>query len=351
MIAATAISADALCDDFGLDRPGVAQLHEELTLLMLKHGLLVFSSDDAKRAAIAQLVELSASHPDAAKYWDVVLSNGRWMIADPPAPPPLEDVFDITELSEWKGLIEVAFMERVRAGLLGCPDDVVSHIDPASGIEVASFTALWSTEVFRALRSASERRAISVGTAREVIAERFEPLIDIAERITILDQWMGRGLAAHFRGNDRNTRSYLNSGPQELEWLLEKIDGRGEGVTVTLFTTHDPPGNAAAYTRNEIITALRTVATSPALRHGGITKLQAVVAPQTRRRQRFPHDRHIRFGEHGAFDLSAGLDRLRFDVTRDAWRLSYMWTSDDIQSAKRAENDARSMVPSVTALC
>jgi len=337
VIAPVAVSNDALVEDLDGDRKGLVQTHEELARLLMAHGELVHASTADRDAFIRAVRRLMVVAPDAAKYWEEVLAHGRWGTVDGEQTLPLSEVFDLKDLqNQWRDFIDVAFMERTRAELLGCPLGQAAWRDAESGIEIAHCGANWETPTFRLLRELADEQTISGGTERDSIAKRrFIPLIAGSRHIAILDQWLGNGLAKqHLAAKAKSTPT-----PQELQWLLGLIDKHSNQTTVSIFTACEHSATAGEPSSKEIVAAF-TDLWERLPKGGGVTALRLFLG---RGGSKFPHDRHIRFDATAGFALSAGFDRLRSERTRanTRWRLTYFWRPDQVRGLIDDEDKAR----------
>lgn len=355
MIAAVALSNEALVERLDDAPESLAQTHAEFTRLLMAHGILVHADASDRESFIAAIKELGKRAPDAGKHWEAVVTDGRWCTAREPAPEPVDTMEKLTAFRmQWGRLLDIAFMEQTRAELFGCPSDEMAWREPETGVEIARLGANWHTQTFDQLRRLADRHTIGPGTDRDTLAkERFQPLFIRSKRFTIVDQWLGRGVAQHHFG-DRGASAWLNEGPHELEWLLRLVDQHADGATVSVLTTYDDGRDAGSVTREDVVAAFADVWKRTPLT-GGLDRLQLFVGPRQagfgKARQRFPHDRHIRFDVGVGFGLSAGFDRLRFARLDNAetWRLTYLWKPEDIRGLIEDENCARRLAGEVQA--
>jgi hypothetical protein len=264
---------------------------------------------------------------------------------EPPPPEPLEAIEAIEALrAGWSNYIEAAFMEPERAELLGCPASQLSWVDAESGIEVAHCNAQWQTQTFERLRDLDERHIIRTGTDRDELAmQRFNPLLDGAKRITVLDQWAGRHVA-HHHTKDREGTPWLASANHELEWLLSLGDRYADAATFSLFTAYDVSMSGDSVNEKDVRDAFEDL-WERTHEHGGLARFQLFLGPRRKTisggRRKFPHDRHIRFDAGPGFILSTSLDCLRFQTTADEWKLVYVWSPADLAGLRADENTAR----------
>jgi hypothetical protein len=245
----------------------------------------------------------------------------------------IERIENMAELrSNWTGYVAGALVEEVRALELNCPCDGQSaELDAESGIEVALCFQGWQTSLFRRLRRLADNPAIPVGTDRDrLAAERLVPLIKRAERIAVLDRYIGVNLH-----KELGLRQGAGA-TQETEWLLTLIGAHAQNAEVRVFTAFGRGPDARA-TQVEVQNAFRQLTAHLDL--PGIRKLQLFIAPH----REHPHDRHIRFDELG-LTFSAGLDRLRSQTTSKTFRLYYCWTPDEVDTLRDEEDTVRIMV-------
>jgi hypothetical protein len=333
MVASVGIASDALVADLDIGAGALARIHAELARALIGYGELVHADRSDRDRLIESVRILMERAPDAGKAWEAVLSDARWKEAAPPTPSPLSAIEDIASLrANWQQRIQVALIERERAELLGCPSGSEAWYDSGSEIDLAICTAPWETKTLGRLRALGDTHIVPTSTDRADFArERFVPLIERTNRITIVDKYIGKNA---IRGAEL--------GLSELKWLLELTDGHGEEVVLSIFTVIDEGGDPP-HGRGEVEAAVDEIWNGFTHR-GGVILLQLFLGPARRQigteRVVFPHDRHFRFGRC-AFTASAGLDRLRRAKTRGSWNISYVWDAADVGRLIAEENTAR----------
>jgi len=344
MIAPAAVSNDALVDPSNSSLGDLAQAHEELVRLLMSHGELVHADSLDRDAFIASVRALMSRAPDAGKFWEAMLSHGRWGLAPAPAPKAIAEIEDLPALKKWSTAVRVAFMEKERAELLGCPENELSWRILEPPLEIACCVAGWQTDTFRDLRELSEQHTITPKTDRDALAmTRLVPLLQRARSVTVLDRWLGKNLSWQYH-RGRHVATSASTKPPELAWLMQIIDRHAQDATLSLFSTFDDEASDSEFRRSDVVAAVDDLWQRVPSR-GGLGRLQLFLAddnvslPSTG--ARFPHDRHIRCDSAG-FSLSAGIDRLRRQETGNGtWRMFYLWQPGDVQGLRDDENVAR----------
>ena len=332
MVATIGIANEALSAEEG--EPSVlARIHYELVRAILAHGELVHADADDRHSLEQNVASLMRRSPDAGKAWELALVAARRANAVPAIGRSLDRLDDADTLQrEWKGQIEVGFMEPERAELIGCPPGDEVWREPHSSIELARCCAPWQTTALARLRSLAEMPTIPPKSDRNDIADqRFVPLIKRAKRVVVLDRFLGI-----------NALKTSSGSHGELEWFLDTIDQHGVDVTLAIFTTGD--GGAGNEDQTTAICRRFAEIWTGVGHRRGLTELKLFIGPDSRkdgsRVFKFPHDRHMRFDKAG-YVMTSGLDRFRRETTRGSWSLSYVWQPLGVRRLIDEEDRAR----------
>jgi hypothetical protein len=159
------------------------------------------------------------------------------------------------------------------------------------------------------------------------VASRCGPLAREARTITIRDQYLGKAL-----------REQGEPHPNELHWLLDRIDADGSrGVIVRLLISIAPEGNEDRLPPSaDHIAGELSRTWLPGRAGSAISKIEVVATVPKRyqspdaRRVAVPHDRWILFDTDRAMEVPPGLDRLRRFKTGETITVSYHWLPSDI---------------------
>ncbi|MGB2712117.1 MAG: hypothetical protein WBC33_11455 [Conexibacter sp.] len=334
MIAPVSLSVDALLD--GCERTGgrLTEMHRQLALLLLAHGQLVFADATGEEIFWSRIGELGKISPVAGKCWEELLTWGRFAHADPPAPAPVEKIFELPELlGGWDGVVDATVMEPERAQLLGCPPDAVSWIPPDSELEIACHDCATASETLAGLQRLDRCRTIRKGSDRERFwEERLAPLVRAADQLVIQDKYLGENLQSRYQYREEGGRA---AELQETEWLLRRIAETSSGLTVSIFTSCRNKLELPSMTR-----AFKWAAQTYARRKGAIERLQVFLIPMSDWKE--PHDRHLRADKSGV-ELSAGFDRLRTRKLTKGFTATYLYAKD-VEKLIAEENGLRAIL-------
>lgn len=293
------IAATALADRAG--EPALQRaIHEDLLEDLAVHGHLVFASQEDLESFVEAVRALPTS---LAKAWESVLSSRRVRVevSDPAQRPGLEEVLDPAAL-EQRAAPEVALVlvEADQAELLGVPHDQFSARTPGGLIEIGRIATAGRTATVLAARQTLDA-PLREGESREVEWERrFAPLVQVSSRLVIYDKYAGMQVARRY--------VYDRAHGDGLTWFLAHIS-RHPACRVRVITAVTDDRGKAGETYDERVLSLAFGRLMQALDRA--PRLDLILVPDRvrgeARRERFGHDRHIRFGQRAALALGTGV--------------------------------------------
>lgn len=342
MYARVAVASNAL--DLGSLQPLAASaLHEALIQTLFAHGRLVFASNDDAKDFVRAIKGAAAMPPGARARWEALLvhlrNSHRVIVADPPSDESLATVDAIDRLrAGWGGQADVAIVAQALSAALGVPEDTGILSAPGFNPDVA--VAVTAPNAPALVRIVDQER--NPFTAHGSLREDFwrnvlEPMATGSTEVTILDGYLFNRITESAHGRGRGS-----SVAEHICWLLEHLDSVMAGrSTVRLI------GNASKLTTGDDAHDIaQTVHDrwSP-LKVGRIARVEVHLGDPSKGRQRFPHDRHIRFSTGSAVKVPAGFDRLsdeRIWDTSGMW-WTYLWQTRALDGLRADEKAATSL--------
>jgi hypothetical protein len=293
------IAATALADRAA--EPALQRaIHEDLLDDLAVHGHLVFASQEDLESFVEAVRALPTS---LSKAWESVLSSRRVRVevADPAQRPGLEEVLDPAAL-EARSAPEVALVlvEADQAELLGVPHDQFSAPSPGGLIEIGRIATAGRTATVLAARQTLDA-PLREGASREVEWEhRFGPLVEVSSLLVIYDKYAGMQVARRY--------VYERAHGDGLTWFLTRA-GRYPSCKVRVITAVTDDRSKSGETYDEPVLSLAFGRLTQALDKQ--PNLDLVLVPDRvrgeARRERFGHDRHVRFGQRAALALGTGV--------------------------------------------
>ncbi|QOR69382.1 hypothetical protein IM660_11805 [Ruania alkalisoli] len=318
-------------------------LHESLVETLLAHGRLVFVSDDEAREFVRAVRGIAGMPPGARARWEAMLvhlrKSHRVVVADPPSRDTLATVDGIDRLrAGWGGQADVAVVSQTLSVTLGVPGD--TGILSAPGLKPDVAVAVTAPTAPALARIVEQERSpfAAHGTAREDFwFNVLRPIATGAREVVILDGYLFNRITGSAYG-----RGSASDVPEHICWLLEHLDSvMAGGSTVRLV------GNASKLNSRDDACALAQIIHhrwSPA-NEGRLARVEVHLGDPSNGRQRFPHDRHIRFSTGSAVKIPAGFDRLRdrriWDTSGMWW--TYLWRSRALDALRSDEQTATSL--------
>lgn len=268
-------------------------LRREVMELLVRHGVLRFTSADEARAVVDQLKQLP---PAEAKEWQsVFLSLNRQGRMRAEKPALLDDLSQLSaqDLRALKELAPVLSLlgEETYMGFFPQADQGLTEL--LTRVEVAVPGSVGESENYSRVRELLEGGMFPAGTSREdVWVQLLAPLAAVSKEVVLFDR-------------------YLFGRPQHLTWLLSRLDQVvPKGASVKLFGARGVPGDygdeLVPYREDEAERAVKDLLGDNYKRIGMV---EAVLAPSNRTRD-MHHDRHLRFSAGAVIELPAGFDRL-----------------------------------------
>lgn len=314
MFARVALDPNVLSEDLDHDRARMNAAHRDLARMLTQHGVVVQEGED-------QFWHLIKEMPQHLQpLWSEAYKRIYREVAPPPSPLGVGHIESEADLDEhWGRKATVAVVERLRAALLGVPDDA-AYQNTAGGVEVVRFDLVRDSATFQRLESLSGSQILPGADRNRVWHDRFHLLSLNAKFLTVCDRYAGKELV--------DMRD--DSG---LYWLLQKVDGCRK-TKVHILT-----GVGQNYDLSRVRETFARLALD--LCQGGIREIKLTLAPDEVFR-RHVHNRHIRF-DHHAFDIGKGTVNfstkhadqgytlLRFDDKSAMSREKIIWESASLR--------------------
>jgi hypothetical protein len=334
MIAKVALSSDAIAELSALQPAALSRAqHEALMQALEAHGLLVVSNDD-ERDRLVQTLKKGPLTPGDRQRWVTLITElqklGRIKRIAPPRERCLSEVTLLAEIADWRDRSDVAVVTTEQANRLGVPAGGLLD-DESSSVEVATAPIAAYCSRFESLRALVAEGHLPHRTPREEFWEKvFRPLVQVSRNVTILDHYLFADLVRR--------ESQPRSTPEELAWLLQKLDQYGAtGLSVRLLGGVEGKGLP-----DDLAHAERLVKDRFTARQDGAIADISIYAGRWSGRDfdRLPHDRHIRFDIGPAVKLHAGFGRLRDRTISDEDGLTwqYLWRGPALEDVRRAES-------------
>lgn len=334
MRARLAVASNALnCEDLPLPAANLA--HRILLEEINAHASLVFS-DSTDLAALLQAIRSETSLPqDARTGWTETVirlkKQGRITVTDD-HPKPLAAVSRLPELrSGWARHADVAIIASAACAMLDVPDTGVRS-DPGVRPDVATSSAVIEAGPLRRIQDLAERPLAAKGTNRDKFwQDVLKPLAAGARSTTILDRYLFKSVLDIAAGQPWAR----NWGGEHLGWLLGHLDEvMAPDSEVCLIG--QCPAQYSSFSADDTAKAIQDMwKPSPS---GRLAVVELVLAP-TSSGSKFPHDRHIRFGNGAAIGVTAGFDRLRAPriTDDDGMEWSFSWRPESLHALEKKE--------------
>ena len=191
---------------------GSLSVHEDLILLLIEHGLVVDAKRGESPVVPGKTRHIARSGANAVGGGDRPDPFRRSSTCS--APTVLSLLEQIEEVRDsWSGLIDLAVVDRVRALLLGVPEDAAGQVDASSGIEIARYDLVrFAKRVQDVIRI--RQSDVAEGTPREDVWRlRFALLASTPCALLLSSTDAGGSLARGFGHG--------------LRWFLQRIDASG----------------------------------------------------------------------------------------------------------------------------
>lgn len=335
MYARVAVASDALSTT-GLPIPAANLIHRTLLEHVNAHGRLIFG-DDPEVTALLRAIKSGEGIPqDARTRWVETLTRlrkyGRIKVLHTHQ-SPLSDARVLDDLrANWGTVADVAIVASDACQALGIPPDVGVISLPGKTPDVAITAAASSSPVMQRLKALADNAIAPTGSDREDFWQHvLAPLASDARSVTILDGYLFKPL-----WDIRTQKPWARAWRTEhVAWLLEHLDSvMAPQAQVRLIGNRH--NDYPQMTANDTAEALREH--WKPLHIGRLQSITLLLA-NPRRGERFPHDRHIRFSNGSAIEISAGLDRLRQDTIwdPDGMKWKYVWHNDALRALQYTE--------------
>lgn len=336
MLATIALSSEAIADLSNGPASHQRRHHREFTELLLKHGVLVFGSED-EMGAFTRAIQSGDGIPAFSRQvWHTVIAEfarkKRLRVVDPPVASQLASLTSLKDLyEEWKHKARIAVVgEHLSPAMML---DEESGVLEGSALEIATPITVSEGRVMRSLEGLARDGRLKFGESREVFWRTvLAPLAECSRNVVITDRFVFE------RMWDDADEARCRNEPEHISWLLERLDAtlvpRATVKIVGQGRRQDSWGsNKKRWSTGDTADLIRQhwQRSVP----GRIEKLEIVLAEPRRER---PHDRHIRFGDIGAIDINAGLDRLCEPSVeqKEGMKWSYGYTRGALEEYKEA---------------
>lgn len=342
MYARVAVASNAL--NLGGIPPLVAEaLHEGLTQSLLAHGRLVFSSNSEAMDFVRAIKDSGSLPPGARQRWVALLTHlqksHRVTVENPPSDDTLASIDAIDRLiSGWEARADVAVVADALSLSLGIPLETGVLTTPGRNPDVVVPAAARNAPALARIVEYEQTPVVPHGSSREEFwSDVLEPMATGAAEATILDRYLFNRICDPGRDRYRAIAS-----PEHICWLVDRLDSvMASRSTVRLIgAIPDPRG---AWDARDIASTIHD-RWSP-MSVGRLGAVEVHLADPRNERQRFPHDRHIRFSTGGAVKVPAGFDRLSDERIRDTSGMwwDYLWQPRALDGLRSDERSGVSM--------
>jgi hypothetical protein len=343
MYARVAIASDAL-DINELPLPAANALHRALTREMRAHGRLIFGNDLEVQSLLNAITSGPGLTPDARAEWRETLlllrRTKRITVLHETNATPLADVTTLSDLRKrWGPSTDLAVVGQGSCAPLGVPSETGILTDPSHGPDVAITASATNTPAIARLIELADRGIAGSGTPREAFWHNvLEPMAESAQNATVMDGYLFKSVY-DITANKPWARQWR---VEQTAWLLDHLDavmsGQAEvhliGSTQSDYSHMDAQATADAIRDHWKPTKV-----------GRLNRVTLTLAAAPAGRDRFPHDRHIRFSTGSAIEVPAGFDRLRQDNIwdPDGMKWTYRWSTETLLQLQAEEQRAIAM--------
>jgi len=338
MLARIALSADAIFDLSQGPAPHQRKNHREFTDLLMRHGVLVFGSEDEKNL-FASSIRLGDGVPVFSRQvWGVILADlahkKRLRVISPPGAAQVSALTSLRDLyDEWKYKAEIALVQESLSKVMKL-DQQESGVLEGHALEIATPFTISEGKVIRSLEALSRDGKLKHGESRETFWNTvLAPLAECTRTVVITDRFIFERLW------DDADRSITRAVPEHLCWLLERLDSTLlPSATVKIVgqsRRKDGPAHKGRWTTQQTSHLIQASWARSSVRR--IKRVEIVQAEPYGER---PHDRHIRFGDVGLVDINAGVDMLSTPkvIKKQGMKWSYGYMPNALQESKEATN-------------
>lgn len=336
MLATIALSSVAICDLSQGPAPHQRKHHREFTELLMKHGVLVFGSEDEKNA-FTNSIRVGEGIPIFSRQaWGVLIADfankKRLRVVPPPGAPQLSSLTSLKDLyDEWKHKTEIAVVGESFSQVMRL-DQQESGVLEGTALEIATPITVSEGKIIRSLEALSRDGKLKYGEGREVFwSTVLAPLAECTRNIVITDRFVFE------RMWDDADANHNRQAPEHVCWLLDRLDStllpQATVKIVGQSRRKDSPTHKRRWTTQETVDMIRKNWTRAEFQR--IERVEIVQAEPYGER---PHDRHIRFGDVGLIDINAGVDMLSMPTVmkKQGMKWSYGYTPDALRESKEA---------------
>ncbi|WP_417503690.1 hypothetical protein [Microbacterium sp.] len=304
MIINVGLSPNSVVDLGSLKQGSTAPaLQATLAEWLQSHGAVLMSSK-AEAQALIQTVKNGVDLTESERHrWRELLywlqRGGRLTVAQPEL-TPLEDSRD---LNDAPGSLHRPYLAVVSNETFGHlhPDSDEGIVTYPGDLDIATSGAATLSPLFERAKLTANVDVYKPGRSREEVwNEVLRPLAIRTKQVTIFDPYV---FSEMYRRDDVS-----DSSSEHLEWLLAKLNSTApQGTMVKIFGWRKGTRSAvrpSGASPSQIAQLLRQRWSEAPNR---VTGVELITLPAG---QRFPHDRHIMFGDTTGLELPSGLDRL-----------------------------------------
>ncbi len=307
-------------------------LRREIRDLLLRHGVLRFSSGEEAKQVLDALKDPNLTQQEATEWKQMVMTlhgAGRLQAENPALADKLEDADSLADLDPLKSLQPL---------LSVLPPATYARLFPEaqSGLSrlAAQFEAGVPGSLTESAQYAKVQRLVELGrfpkgaNRDRVWQELLEPFARVSNHVYIFDKYLFAALA--------------DTSDEQMNWLLPGLDkAMPSGSAVTLIAARGIPGDrgeekVSSFPR-EAEYMLRDYLPD---KYPNLSSVQVLLAPSVRQRD-MHHDRHIRFSAGAAFELPSGFGPLGYRQLRDNFGFTHRYSPATLKELQEREEAVR----------
>ncbi|MCV9993422.1 hypothetical protein OIU93_03815 [Paeniglutamicibacter sp. ZC-3] len=335
MLAKIALSSSAIKD---LSKGPLAhqkKYHREFTELLLRHGVLVFGSEEDKTAFRRSIQDGDGIPIASRQVWQAIVAEfevkKRLTVICPPGVSQFASLTSLSDLYDaWKYKTNIAVVGEELAQAMKL-DEQESGVLEGAALEIATSITVSEGHIIRSLDVLAREGKLKYGQSREAFWQTvLEPLAKCTRNIVITDRYIFE------RMWDEVDCDTSRESPEHISWLLARLDATLlPHASVKIIAQSRRSGQRGKPKWGAPETARIVSDKWQRVERGSIEQVEIVLAEPRGER---PHDRHIRFGDLAVIDINAGFDRLCELTVRqkEGMRWSYAYSPGSIKDYKTA---------------